>query len=52
MIKLGRVRLARHAARMEVMRNAYKIFVGKPERRREIGRPSCKWKNNIEIDLD
>jgi hypothetical protein len=47
MIKSGRVSWVRHVAHMEVMRNAYKILVGKPERRRSIERPNRKWKNNI-----
>jgi len=29
-IKLRRIRLAAHVVRMREMRNAYKIFVGKP----------------------
>jgi hypothetical protein len=31
MIKLGRMRWTEHVARMGEKRNAYKIFVGKPE---------------------
>jgi hypothetical protein len=34
MIKLRSVKWARHVALMEVMRNVYKVLVGKPERRR------------------
>jgi hypothetical protein len=25
--------------------------VGRPERKRPIGRPSCRWVNNIKMDL-
>jgi hypothetical protein len=32
-------------------RNAYKIFVGKPEGRRPLGRPRRRWVDNIKIDL-
>jgi hypothetical protein len=32
-------------------RNAYRIFVGKPERKRLLGRPERKWENNIKMDL-
>jgi hypothetical protein len=39
MIKSRRVRLAGYVARMGEMRNAYKIFVGKPEGKRPLGRP-------------
>jgi hypothetical protein len=31
--------------------NAYRIFVGKPERKRPIGRPRHRWVDNIKIDL-
>jgi hypothetical protein len=29
----------------------YRIFVGKPYGKRPKGKPSCKWEDNIEIDL-
>jgi hypothetical protein len=32
-------------------RNAYKIFVGKPEGKRPLGRPTRKWVGNIKMDL-
>jgi hypothetical protein len=32
-------------------RNAYRILVEKPERKRPLGRPRCKWVNNIKIYL-
>jgi hypothetical protein len=28
-------------------RNAYRIFVGKPEEKRSLGRPRRRWENNI-----
>jgi hypothetical protein len=31
-------------------RNAYKILVGKPERKRPLGRPRRKWVDNIKMD--
>jgi hypothetical protein len=31
--------------------NAYKIFVGKPEENRSIGRPRRRWENNIRMGL-
>jgi hypothetical protein len=34
-----------------VKKNAYRILVGKPERRRPLGRPRRRWVDNIEIDL-
>jgi hypothetical protein len=33
------------------MRNAYKILVGKPEGKRPCGRPRCRCKHYIRIDL-
>jgi hypothetical protein len=32
-------------------RNAYKILVRKPEGKRPLGRPRCRWVENIKIDL-
>jgi hypothetical protein len=32
-------------------RNAYRILVGKPRRRRPLGRPRRRWVDNIKIDL-
>jgi hypothetical protein len=33
------------------MRNAYRNLVGKPEWKRPLGRPRCRWEYNIEMDL-
>jgi hypothetical protein len=33
------------------MRNAYKIFIGKPVGKRLIGRPAHRWKDNISVDF-
>jgi hypothetical protein len=33
------------------MENAYRILVGKPEGRRPLGRPRCRWVDNIVMDL-
>jgi hypothetical protein len=32
-------------------RNVYRILVVKPEGRRPLGRPRCRWVDNIKIDL-
>jgi hypothetical protein len=32
-------------------RNAYKILVGKPEGKRQLGRPRRRWVDNIKMDL-
>jgi hypothetical protein len=38
-------------ALMGEVRGAYNILVGRPERRRPLGRPRCRWENNIKMDL-
>jgi hypothetical protein len=50
MIKSRRMRRTGHAGRME-KRNACRIFVGKPEEARPLGRPRHGWVNNIKKDL-
>jgi hypothetical protein len=32
-------------------RNLYRLFVGKPEGKRQLGRPRRRWIDNIKIDL-
>jgi hypothetical protein len=32
-------------------RNAYRILVGKPEGKRPLRRPRCRWVDNIKMDL-
>jgi hypothetical protein len=32
-------------------RNAYRILVGKLEGKRPLGRPRCRWVDNIKMDL-
>jgi hypothetical protein len=29
----------------------YRVLVGKPERKRSLGRPRRRWENNIKMDL-
>jgi hypothetical protein len=36
---------------MEENRNAYRILVEKPEGKRPIGRPRCRWVDNIKMDF-
>jgi hypothetical protein len=45
------MRWARHEARIGEKRNAYRIFVGKPEGRRPLGRPRRRLVDNIKMDL-
>ena len=50
-IKSGRMRCVGHVARMGERRDIYRVFVGKPEGKRTIGRPRCRWEYNIKMDL-
>jgi hypothetical protein len=43
MIKSGRMRWARHVARIKEKRNAYRILMGNPEGKRPLGRPRRRW---------
>ena len=36
---------------MEQFRNAYRVLVRKPESNRLLGRPRCRWEDNIKMDL-
>ena len=40
-----------HVARMEQSRNAYKVLVRKPERKRPLGKSTRRWKDNIKMEL-
>jgi hypothetical protein len=50
-IKARRMRWAWHVAQMGEKRNAYRLLVGKPERRRPLGRTRHGWLDNIRMDL-
>jgi hypothetical protein len=51
MIKSRRLRWAGHVARMGETRNSYRILVGKVEGKTPLGRPRCRWVDNIKRDL-
>jgi hypothetical protein len=46
-----RMRWAGHVARMGEKRNVCRLLVGKPERKRPLGRPRRRWMDNIKMDL-
>ena len=46
-IKMG---LAGHVAHMGEKRGVYRVLMGKPERKRPLGRPRRRWKDNIKMD--
>jgi hypothetical protein len=50
-IKSRRMRWAGHGARMGEKMNAYRLLVGNPEGKRPLGRPRCRWVDNIRMDL-
>jgi hypothetical protein len=50
-VKSRRMRWAEHVARMGEERKMYKVLVGKPERKRPLGRPRRRWEDGVRIDL-
>jgi hypothetical protein len=32
-------------------RGTYRILVGRPEGKRPLGRPRCRWEDNIKMDI-
>ena len=38
-------------ARMGEGRGVHRVLVRKPERKRPLGRPRCRWEDNIKMDL-
>ena len=45
----SRMRWAGHVARTGEERGVYRVLVGKPEGRRPLGRPRCRW---VDIRMD
>ena len=50
-IKSRRMRWAGHVVRMWEGRGMYRVLVGKPEGKRQLGRPRRRWEDNIKMDL-
>jgi hypothetical protein len=50
-IKSRRMRWTVHVAHMDERRGTYRFLVGKPEGKRPLGRPSCRWDDNIKMDI-
>jgi hypothetical protein len=50
-IKSRLMRWAGHVARMREERKVYKVLLGKPKRKRPLGRPRRRWKDGIRMDL-
>jgi hypothetical protein len=51
MIKSRKIKWAWHVAQVGEKRNAYRIWVGKLEGKRPLGRPRRRWVDNIKMDL-
>jgi hypothetical protein len=50
-IKSRRMRWAGHVARMGEGRSVYRVLVVRSEWKRPLGRPRCRWEDNIKLDL-
>jgi hypothetical protein len=48
-IKSIRMRWAAHVARMGDSRGVYRVLVEKPEGKRPLVRPRCRWEDNIKM---
>jgi hypothetical protein len=50
-IKSRRMRGVGHVARMGEGRVVYRVLIGRPEGKRQLGRPRLRWEDNIKLDL-
>jgi hypothetical protein len=50
-VKSRRMRWAGHVARMGEGRGVHRVWVGKPEGMRPLGRPRRRWEGNIKTDI-
>ena len=50
-MKSRRIKWMGHVACMEERRGAYRVLVGKPEGKGPLGRPGCRYEDNIKMDL-
>jgi hypothetical protein len=50
-IKSRRMRWAGHAVRMGEGRGVYRVLVGRPEGKKQLGRHRRRWEDNIKMDL-
>jgi hypothetical protein len=45
------MRWAVHVTRFGERRGLYRVLVGKPERKRPLGRPRRRWDDNVKVNL-
>ena len=50
-IKSRRMRWLGHVACRGEGKGMYRVLVGKPEEKKELGRFRCRWEDNIKMDL-
>jgi hypothetical protein len=50
-VKSRIMRWAGHVTRMGDEKVVHRVLVGKPERKRPLGRPKRRWEDNIKMDL-
>jgi len=50
-IESRRIRWAGHVVRMVERRGVFRVFVGKPEVMSPLGRPRCRWEDNIKMNI-
>jgi len=46
----SKMRWARHVLRMGERRGVYRVYVGQPDGKRQLGRPRIRWEGNIKMD--
>jgi hypothetical protein len=51
MIKSMKMRWAGYVARVGEGRGVYRVFIERPEGKRSLGSPRCRWEDNIKMDL-
>jgi hypothetical protein len=51
-MKSGRIMWAGHVARMADRRGVYRILVGRHEGGRILGRPTHRWEENVNTNLE
>ena len=49
--KSRRMRWAGHVTRMGEGRGVHRVLIGKPEGKRQLGRPRRRWEDNIKMNL-
>jgi hypothetical protein len=50
-IRSSRMRWVGHVACKEEGRGVYRVLVGRPEVKRPLEKPRCRWEDNIKMDL-